>query len=165
MLEKAIMVCFFIYVALALYPVCYFTFKALRCSLIYSGFYHLTEERIMPKVSEDSERGNFSGLDLEDDASMRSLGDRLWCSEGVKKKIVANLMSKIRGNTRCFSRIDVKPLYRKGSHGYYRVIIYIRDFLWEGFLPANKIWRDYSVEVEGNDCEICNIAPPLVGKI
>jgi hypothetical protein len=124
----------------------------------------LTEEQAMPKISGDSTGGYPPVLSLDDDSDPVSI-DKFWHSEEVKARISVSLKSMIKGNTECFSRIDIRPLYRDGTHGYYRAIIYIRDYRGDGYLTLNRVYRDYFIEVEGKDCRICSINPPLVGKI
>lgn len=119
----------------------------------------------MSKITEDSGRGYPPVIDLEDfDSDLASL-DKTWCSEESTKKIRAKLKSLIKGNTDCFSRIDIKPLYKKGTRCYYRAVIYMRDYLQEGFMPVNKISRSYYIAVEGKDYQICSANPHLTDKI
>ncbi len=119
----------------------------------------------MSRVSEEFGRRHPPVLDLNEfDSDLASLDD-LWCSKEVKEKIAFRIKSLIKGNTSCFSRIDINPLYRTSTYGYYRVVIYIRDYFREGFLSSNRIWRDYYIKVEGPDCRICSATPHLTDKI
>jgi hypothetical protein len=87
--------------------------------------------------------------------------DKAWCSETSKNRIKEKLLVLLKGNLDCFDKFDVKPLYSSGPFRCYRVVIYVKDLSWEGFMPRHKIWGDYFVCAKGADSKIVEINPPI----
>ncbi len=115
----------------------------------------------MPRTLDDS--GNFPPPPSRDDSVL--VLERAWNHQIFTDEVAAELKSKIKGNTDCFTRMDVIPLYKKSEYGYYRVVIYIRDYLSESFISKDMIWRTYSVEVGLRDGHIFSTDPPLAGVV
>jgi hypothetical protein len=115
----------------------------------------------MPKVTEGSGREYPPVTDLEGLDNDLSAQDRTWLSDEYRKRVAIKLKLLLKGNTDCFSRIDIRPLYKKGTRNYYRVVIFIRDYLQEGFMPTSKIFLSYFIEVEGKDCWIRSTNPQI----
>jgi hypothetical protein len=74
--------------------------------------------------------------------------DEAWCSEACKRRILDEVTKRYPCRQK-FSRIEVTPLYAAELQRFYRVTLWVNDWLTESFGPTKVIWKTFFVTLEG----------------